>query len=415
MPEVTHALHGSLLLVGIGGYGGTYLEALWPAWQAGGLQVAGVVDPFADRAPRWPELAARGVPRFDTLAEAAAAGVQADLAVIASPIALHAEQTCAALAMGMAVLCEKPIAATVQEADRMAAARDRAGRFVAIGYQWSFSAAIRDLKADVLAGRLGAPRCLSTGVAWPRDSAYYQRNRWAGRLRDDQGRWVLDSPVNNATAHYLHNMLYVIGPAPDRSAQPIEVTGELYRANPIENCDAACARIRTDTGAELRFFSAHCVATGWGPHFAYEFDDVVVHFAGHGSIVATFRSGGTRDYGTPDGGSATKLGHCLAAARGEGAAPPCGIEAARCHTLVVNGLQETGVHAVPPDWILRTPSGTAGATLTHVRGLDTAVQTGHATGRLFSEQGLPWTAPARSIDLRGYTAYPRAAAAGRDV
>jgi len=31
---------------------------------------------------------------------------------------------------------------------------------------------------------------------------------------------VLDSPVNNATAHYLHNMFYVLGHATDASAMP---------------------------------------------------------------------------------------------------------------------------------------------------------------------------------------------------
>ena len=40
----------------------------------------------------------------------------------------------------------------------MAAARDAAGRFAAIGYQWSYTQAILDLKADIQAGRLAFAR-----------------------------------------------------------------------------------------------------------------------------------------------------------------------------------------------------------------------------------------------------------------
>src|SRR5438552_251290 len=75
-------------------------------------------------------------------------------------------------------------------------------------------------------------RCMVLG---PRDEAYYNRNRWAGALRDAHGNLVLDSPANNACAHYLHNMLYVLGDVIDRSDPPATVTAELYRAHAITN------------------------------------------------------------------------------------------------------------------------------------------------------------------------------------
>ena len=48
-------------------------------------------------------------------------------------------------------------------------------------------------------------------VSFPRPLSYFKRNDWAGHLRTPAGEDVLDSPLNNATAHYLHNMLYVLG------------------------------------------------------------------------------------------------------------------------------------------------------------------------------------------------------------
>ena len=128
---------------------------------------------------------------------------------------------------------------------------------VAIGYQWSFSPAIQRLKGDIAAGVFGAPKRLKTIVLWPRDETYYSRNRWAGKQRDEAGNPIFDSPVSNACAHYLHNMLYVLGDAVDRSAIPSRVSAELYRAHPIENYDTAALRCWTDRGVEILFIVSH--------------------------------------------------------------------------------------------------------------------------------------------------------------
>jgi len=200
-----------LVLVGIGGYGEHYVRKLLGN-DLPGVRIAAVVDPMAEKAPHWPELQRAGVPGFDSLPAVLAAGIAADLAVVSTPIALHAEHSCALLAAGVNVLCEKPMAATVADARRMQAVRDTAGKFLEIGYQWSFSPAIQSLKADILAGHFGVPRHFATWVSWPRTNVYYGRNGWAGCKYDPQGRPVFDSPANNATAHYLHNMLFLLGP-----------------------------------------------------------------------------------------------------------------------------------------------------------------------------------------------------------
>jgi len=57
---------------------------------------------------------------------------------VSSPIHCHVPQSVAALRGGSHVLCDKP-SRHGADVDRLADARDRAGRFVMIGYQWSFS------------------------------------------------------------------------------------------------------------------------------------------------------------------------------------------------------------------------------------------------------------------------------------
>jgi predicted dehydrogenase len=121
------------------------------------------------------------------------------------------EQTLTALRGGSHVLCEKPAAATPKEAVRMQEAAQAAGRHLAIGYQWSYSRAVQDLKRDILQGRFGRPVGLKSIVLWPRDAAYYHRAPWAGRMQDGEGRPIRDSVANNATAHYLHTMFFLLG------------------------------------------------------------------------------------------------------------------------------------------------------------------------------------------------------------
>ncbi len=390
----------SVVLVGIGGYGRNYVSALLDEVSAVPMRLVGAVDPAPERCGRLDELREKGVRICDTLEEFYAGGT-ADLAVVSAPIPLHCPLTCLALEHGSHVLCEKPLCATVQEVAAMASARDVAQRTVAIGYQWSFSDAVHRLKADVRAGLFGAPLRLKTLVLWPRDEAYYGRNAWAGRLHDNAGRWVLDSPVNNAAAHYLHNMLYVLGDEPDRSAVPVEIEAELYRANDIESFDTAALRVRTSGGAELLFYVSHAVSEETGPVFTFEFERAQVRYSRGGEIVADFREGPIRSYGSPDAEPRRKLWDAALAAR-DGAAVLCGIEAARAHTLCVNGAHESAPDIAEFPVNLIEVHGAEGHRLTWVRGLGDVLTDGDEAGQLPCQRGLPWSRQGRAVDLRDY-------------
>jgi predicted dehydrogenase len=265
---------------------------------------------------------------------------KADLVILATPIHLHAEQTCLALAHGSHVLCEKPLCATVPEARQMIAAEQASDKFVAIGYQWSFSEAIQALKHDIMTGELGRPLRFKARILWPRWQAYYRRNRWAGRIKTDDGRWVLDSPVNNATAHYLHNLFYLLGPSRETSTQPTSVQAELYRANAIENYDTAALRCQTEAGVELLFYTAHPVCQTVNPIFDLEFEAATVSYAadGPGEIIATFNNGTEKNYGDPFADNTRKLWQSVAATRRR-ATLPCGPVAAMAQTVCMNGAQ----------------------------------------------------------------------------
>ncbi|MCX7014178.1 MAG: Gfo/Idh/MocA family oxidoreductase [Candidatus Sumerlaeota bacterium] len=400
----------SIALAGVGGYGEKYLGWLWDKGDSSKARLVAGIDPNPVRCKRLHEFKERGVPIHASYEEFLANG-SAELVVIAAPIHYHCALTCAALERGSHALCEKPLGATIQEARRMMEARDRAGKSVAIGYQWSYSEAIQALKHDIMSGLFGAPKRLKTLALWPRDEAYYTRNRWAGAKRDSRGAWILDSPINNATAHYLHNCLYVLGDGVDTSARPARVVAELYRANAIENFDTGAARIWTDQGVEILYIATHATKEKLGPVLEYEFEEATIVKEGEKGeeILARFHDGRVKSYGGANANDARKLWAAVEAARGAGDAIVCGPEAAGAQTLCVNGMQESVPAIVEFPRSLVRVEGEPGKRRTWVEGLGKCLTQCYDEWKLPSETGAKWGRLGKEIDLTNYRNYPRGA------
>jgi len=397
----------SIVLAGIGGMGAVYLKALLEYAARGACSLAGTVDPNPERCPDLDKLLALKIPVFKTL-EDFYARHEADLAIISSPIQFHCGQTSLALERGSFVLCEKPPAGTVQEVRRMIAARDSALKWVAVGYQWSFSEAIQHLKKDILEGAFGRPRRLRCLYLWPRDEAYYHRNDWAGKKRDPRGAWILDSPANNAMAHDLHNMFYVLGRTRETSALPVQVQAELYRANAIENFDTIALRCQTETGVEILFYASHAADRDTGPVFSYEFDRGTAAVSGRDTAVrADFWNGESGVYGFPDAEPMKKLRDVIESA-GTGTPPACGLEAALGQTLCLNGAQDSmpQVAEFPQD--LLKVRGEQGKRVVSVDGLAEALTQCYEACLLPSEMDWPWSRKGEVIDISRYGDFPLA-------
>jgi predicted dehydrogenase len=81
-----------------------------------------------------------------------------DAVVVATPTSTHVDLTLSALAAGKHVLCEKPLAFTVAECDRVIAAAEQAGRVLMVGHTFIFNPAVRRMKEFVAAGEIGGIR-----------------------------------------------------------------------------------------------------------------------------------------------------------------------------------------------------------------------------------------------------------------
>lgn len=410
-------------MVGIGGYGHYYLEEILKEEAFGRCRLVAAVEPFPENAGLALELKRSGVPILDRLENVFAADVSVDLVVIASPIHRHVPQSITALENGCHVLCDKPLGAVVQEADRLIRFMgEQPGLKVWIGYQWSFSEAVQSLKAEIRSGRLGRPTRFKTLCFWPRDLAYYRRNDWAGRTQDRDGRWVLDSPANNAMAHFLHNMFFLLGEEAGQSAQPAEVTAEAYRVFPIQNFDSVACRVLTTRGAELLFYASHAVPEAQGPKFHLTCEKADVSCSGAGeNIVCRSSQGREIDLGAPESGHQfTKLFAALEGAA-ESLSPTedanertgkqrsreetvlCGPVAARPQTVCVNAIQDSvgEVTDLSASRGHEEPDGRV-----WIEGLSEAFGAAYEQGILPSETGLSWTKRGESVDARQYRYFP---------
>jgi len=395
----------SIVLVGAGGYGNIYVRELLSNMDKGKFSIIGVVDPNPQSCNYLKELEDIHIPFFKTIEEFYKVN-NADLAVISTPIQYHASQSCYAMMHGSNVLCEKPVSATIQDALKMSEISNKTGKFLAIGYQLSFSDAVLELKRDIMAGRLGSPIRLKTIVLWPRDKKYFSR-KWAAKIKDEAGNWVLDSVANNATAHYLNNMLFVLGEKEDGSIYPSEVKAELCRANNIENFDTVAAEISTEKGVDIMFYASHAVNESIGPIFYYEFENAIVTYTHEKkynyNIIARFTDGTIRNYGNPFENEANKLWTCIDAAAGLSMDITCKVETAIPHIICINGMQESMPDIINfPASLIRSEGEPE---LVWVEGLKQLLLDCYEDWTLPSAKETLWAKAGKKIKLAGYTCF----------
>lgn len=194
-----------------------------------------------------------------------------DIVSIPTSIDSHCEYSVAALKRGYDVICEKPVAGSIEEAMEMKEAAERSGKILTIGFQNIFSPTIQKIKELRVSKRFGELIMCKSYALWPRSSAYYKRNLWAGKLFFN-GKKIYDSPIQNATAHYLHNLFYIAGESQEESAMPQEIYAENYRAKEIESADTQFVRATTANKVKIHYAVTHSCKKIFGPVAEFIFE-----------------------------------------------------------------------------------------------------------------------------------------------
>lgn len=123
-----------------------------------------------------------------------------DYVDICTPEFLHADQTEAAAAAGVHVLCEKPMSATVEEADRMIAACKRAGVKLMIAHSRRFTGRYRQIRAAIERGDIGEVRYVRENERRPR-SMYDSLDLGTGYWQPEGDQpWVANAKYSQGAA-----------------------------------------------------------------------------------------------------------------------------------------------------------------------------------------------------------------------
>jgi len=140
-----------VLQIGVGIRGGHWAEIVRDYPDA---VCVGFVDPSPQALEKARSVGGDQAAYFADLDEALAR-VGADAALIASPSAFHAEHVTRALEAGLAVMVEKPLAVSVEEAERVLERAESAGRPLMVAENYRYWPAEQTVRALVRDGRIG--------------------------------------------------------------------------------------------------------------------------------------------------------------------------------------------------------------------------------------------------------------------
>ncbi|MGN8647474.1 Gfo/Idh/MocA family protein [Gracilibacillus sp. HCP3S3_G5_1] len=388
----------SIVLVGIGGYGNIYVKNLFQG-NYENVFVKGVVDVAPERSDFYQEIKDRHIPVYDSLDQFYQEH-QADLAIISTPIHLHKAQACLAMEKGSHVLCEKPATANREHLQEMIETRDRKNKKLAIGFNWSFTDSVQSLKQDILAGQFGRPLRMKSLVLWPRNADYFNRSGWAGKKYSSDGQMIFDSVANNATAHFLHHLLYLSGDSVETSAEIDQISAELYKANPIETFDTCAIHLQTKNKVEMMFLASHAVAKEHRPKYTLEFEEATITYHPEGErseIVAKWHDGREKSYEDPENNHIAKLGVMIEAVRDQNRSILCGPEAASAHVHAIYGIHQSvqDIPKFPKHWIAYDED----RKLTTVQGLSETLKQCYQQFCLPNDLGVEWSQSGKIVKL----------------
>lgn len=387
-----------IALVGLGGYAGSYVSLLTQP----GLDAVfcAVIDPYARQAAAYAQIAGLGIPVYDTLQQFYEKQ-QAELVIISTPVHLHYAQAMAAMQNGSHVLCEKPLAPTLQQAQSLNLAAQQMGRILAVGFQWSFSQPILSLKRDIMRGDFGRPILFKAMVAPSRARSYYRG--WQGHLQSPQGEWLLDSIATNAASHSLHNLLFLLGAGLDTTAQLLQGKASLYRANSIQGFDTCFVGAQTDRGATIGLYASHAVQQELAPRFELIFEHARVVYRPQNpqdQITAFLKTGQTRLYGDPQAQQQRdqKLYSTLQAIK-QGSPVPCAAHTALAQIRACNALfDQVPIHTIDQSHCRVD----AQRDLVYVPGMEQLLLRCQQQGTLPGADAQAWTVAETSFTLQGY-------------
>jgi len=129
-----------------------------------------------------------------------------DAVSICTPSGRHLDGAREAAALGLHVLCEKPLEINMQRAKEMVQICSDAGVKLGCIFQNRFKADYVKLKNAIVAGKFGKLLLGNAYIKWFRDPEYYSSSVWKGTLQGDGGAALINQGI-----HTIDLLLDVMG------------------------------------------------------------------------------------------------------------------------------------------------------------------------------------------------------------
>ncbi len=146
------------------------------------------------------------VPYFVSLEEMMQeCGEQINLVSILTPSGQHAQNTLQVAPYKKHIIVEKPMALTLEDADRMIEACESHGVRLFVVKQNRYNLPVQKLREALEMGRFGKIVMGSVRVRWCRDDSYYRQDSW-------RGTWAQDGGVfTNQASHHIDLLEWMLG------------------------------------------------------------------------------------------------------------------------------------------------------------------------------------------------------------
>jgi predicted dehydrogenase len=162
----------------------------------------------------------------------------ADVVAICSPNGLHAEHTIKALRSGFHVLCEKPMATSVVDCEKMINESLRANRRLFVVKQNRFNPPVEAIKKCIDEGKFGKIYSVQLNCFWNRNNNYYLESDWKGTKALDGGT------LYTQFSHFIDLLFWMFGDIKETRG----FSSNFHHQNIIEFEDTGVVAIRFYNG-----------------------------------------------------------------------------------------------------------------------------------------------------------------------
>jgi predicted dehydrogenase len=182
-----------------------------------------------------------------------------DAVIVSSPLHLHDEACLGALERGMHVLCEKPLANTVDGCRRIVAAAKAADRVLAVGFNLRYFPAMKVIRSVIDSGRIGTLDHLR--LFGGHDGLHNFRADWQFRAPESGGGAMMDIGIHlsDLARYFLGEITDVYGMMSERVFQ---VPGSEDNAVAVFRNEAGIAATYHATWTEWRGYGMVVEAYG---------------------------------------------------------------------------------------------------------------------------------------------------------